>query len=523
MEPTGMRIRRSEFLAAGAGLALLGLRGTARAAEPRSGGELQAALTQDSGCKDPWQTTLRTQLEYQRQIVDSLIYLGRDGTYTPWLAESWSVSDDATEFTFHLRDGVRFTDGTVLDAATVKANFDAMKALGPVAPTPASYLVNYTGTEVTGPRTVVIKFSKPNAQFLFGLSTPNFGIYSAQTATLDAASRCAGKGVTSGPFTLGSYTPNERIGLVRNADYRWGPAALPNTGAAHIEAVTYNIVTNPTAVADSLINGRLHIAQGITDQSLDQVAAAGMRHLEEAPAGTAWSFIVNPRRGNIGDVAVRQAMNIAIDRETLMLTQPTSITSAAKGIFAPTHPFFTDQSAALAYDPDKARAILDRAGWRVGPGGVRVKDGRKLTVNVISYQTAVSFSSMMELIKQQLAEVGIDLTLSPVTPNEERQRRSQGNFETRLSKFTGADPVILAQLVGGLDPVIDRLLAEQGSTTDPTRRRRAVLELTDYIMRQAYLIPVYDQNTNIWWRPDLTDVTFDLGDLTMMTQVRLPQ
>jgi peptide/nickel transport system substrate-binding protein len=369
----------------------------------------------------------------------------------------------------------------------------------------------------------MVKFGKPNAQFLFGISTPNLGIYSPQTATLDAASRCAGKAVSSGPFSIGSYVPNERIRLVRNPNYRWGPAVLPNRSAAHVEAVTYNIVTNPTAVADGLINGRLQLAQGIADQSLDQVATAGMRHLEQAPAGTAWSFIINPRRGNIGDIAVRQAMNIAIDRETLMVTQPTSIVSPAKGIFAPTHPFFADHSTALAYDPDKARDILDKAGWRVGSNGIRVKDGRRLRVNVISYQTAVSFSSMMELIKQQLSEVGIDLTLSPITPNEERQRRTEGNFETRLSKFTGADPVILAQLVAGIDPVIDRLLAEQGSTTDPAKRRKAVSELSDYIMQQAYIIPVYDQSSSIWWRPDLLNVTFDLGDLTMMTQVQLPR
>jgi len=222
MERAGFHCRRSEFLATGIALALFGLCGAASAQgrETRAGGDLRAALTRDSRCKDPWQTTLRTQLEHQRQIVDSLVYLGRDGTYAPWLAESWTVNDDATEFTFRLREGVSFSDGAVLDATVVKANFDAMRALAPVAPTPSSYLVDNTGTETVDPHTVVVRFSNPNAPFLCGVSTPNLGIYSARTATLDAASRCAGRAASSGPFTIGSYAPNERIPVVRNDNYR---------------------------------------------------------------------------------------------------------------------------------------------------------------------------------------------------------------------------------------------------------------------------------------------------------------
>ncbi len=531
MKPTGYFQNQAWPLAAATILALFSL-DTTRAARSanlppsppaRTGGDFQAALTQDSGCRDPWQTTLRTQLEYQRQIVDSLIYQGRDGAYTPWLAESWTVNTNATEFTFHLRRGVTFTDGTAFDAATVKTNLDAMKAMGAAAPTPASYFGDYTGTDVIDPQTVVVKFSKPNAQFLFGVSTANFGMYSTPTATLDAASRCAGKAAASGPFRIDSYAPNERIHMVRNASYHWGPEALPNKGPAYLDTITYNIVTNSTAEADGLISGRLQMALGIADQSLDQVTKAGMRQLDYAQAGAAWSFIINPKKGNIADIAVRQAMNIAIDRSTLMMAMPTSITSAAKGIFAPTHPFFKDQSAALAFAPDKAKAILDKAGWKLGPGGIRVKDHKRLRVDVIYYQTAVSFTSMMELIKQQLADVGIDLTLTPVTANEERQRRAEGNFETRLSKFTGADPIILAQLVAGFDPTIDHLLAEQGSTTDPATRKKIVSDLLDYIMQNAFLIPVYDQNASTWWRPDISNMTFDLGDLSMMAQVALPK
>lgn len=115
----------------------------------------------------------------QRAVLDSLVFQKPDGSFVPWLAKKWEVSEDGTAYTFHLRDDVTFTDGEKFDAAAVKANFDRIADPATKSAQAASMLGGelYKGTEVVDPTTVKVTFAQPYAPFLQAASTAQLGFY----------------------------------------------------------------------------------------------------------------------------------------------------------------------------------------------------------------------------------------------------------------------------------------------------------------------------------------------------------
>ena len=143
----------------------------------------------------------------------------------PWLATKWTVNADATKFTFFLGKSVTFSDGTPLTSAVVKANLNSIAQLGALA-LGSAYLTGYTGVYVENPYKFTVIFSGSNAQFLQGATTMSLGIVSLATLQNSTASRCQGNFSASGPFTLGGFTANQQVTIVKRPDYKWGAAEL---------------------------------------------------------------------------------------------------------------------------------------------------------------------------------------------------------------------------------------------------------------------------------------------------------
>lgn len=193
-------------------------------AKPHAGGHLTFALGSDPICVDPHQAATNDAVYAARGLVDSLTDQdSATGRIAPWLATSWEVSPDASAFTFHLRDGATFSDGTPVDAQSVKANFDAVVKLGAKSIFGSGYLSGYRSTEVIDAHTAKVTFDHPNAQFLQATSTTTLGLLAPASLKRSAESLCAGPLTGSGPFTLDSYTPGRSVELSRRANYTGAP------------------------------------------------------------------------------------------------------------------------------------------------------------------------------------------------------------------------------------------------------------------------------------------------------------
>lgn len=488
--------------------------------DPTPGGTLRFALGAAPQGVDPQQVGTNVSIYVARQLADSLTDQDPEtGEIVPWLAESWDVSDDLTRFTFHLRDGVTFSDGSPLTADDVRASFDAVAGdLGATAPLAASYLAGYTETEVPDEHTATVVFDEANAQFLQATSTVSLAILSEETAEVDPAERLQGDVVGSGPFVLESYTQDQGAVITRREGYDWASESSEHDGEAYLDSIEFTVVPESGVRAGGLASDQFDAVGDVLPQDVPQVEGSGGEVLTRANPGVPFVLQPNVTRPPLDDPDVRHALLVAVDRQELVDTVLSDAFKPATSVLASTTPGYADQSDLLASDPDEAGRILDDAGWKKGPDGIRVKDGDPLEIEVTYTPVFTGSGAVLELAAQQLRAVGIDLRLRQLTAAEQTTAQESGDYDLYYYNVTRADADILrtqfstAQRNLSLrepDDAVDPLLDEQLGEADPAAREALVADAQREILDQGLAIPLFELAQSIGVRGDVHGVTFD--------------
>ncbi|MFE1595239.1 ABC transporter substrate-binding protein [Nocardia sp. NPDC058705] len=491
-----------------------------QAGPPQPGGTLRYGLSQAPTCSDPAQAGSNQTIYVTRQIVDSLTDQDpKTGAITPWLAESWEVSPDSKVFTFKLADGVSFSDGTPLTADSVRDTFDAVIELGGAkAPLGASYLTNYVGTTAVDKLTARVEFSQPNAQFLQASSTSQLGILSQSTNARPSEARCAGDTIGSGPFTYAEWKQDTSATLAKRAGYHWGSAVFAHKGEAYLDRIEFTVVPESGVRTGSLASGQLDAISDALPQDAPQIEATGGRVLSTSNPGTPFGFSLNVTRGPLRDPAVRQALLPALDRQQLVDTVLGPQFRTATSSLAATTPGYTDLSAELAYDPAKAKSILEQAGWVPGPDGIRTKAGERLSFSVTFSQVFAGNQAILELVQQQLRQVGVELKLDLVSTPEWTARQNAKDFDSNYGNNTRADGDILRtsfSLTGrnlnarGPIPELDEALDKQLATSDPAARAELIKTAQRLILANGLSIPTIELSQAIGAASHTQDLKFE--------------
>jgi peptide/nickel transport system substrate-binding protein len=492
---------------------------TADPGVPQPGGTLRFAVSSDQGCVDPQQVGSNDTIFSLRQVVDSLTDQDpATGELRPWLATSWETNADASAYTFTLREGVTFSDGSPLDAAAVKANFDAVKDLGPRASLPKGYLAGYSGTTVESPTRFTVAFDRPNVQFLQATSTHSLGILSPATVAKSDDDRCASV-VGSGPFVIESYTRDQSIVLAKRAGYAWGSSLWPSPGEAQLDRIEFRIVPESGVRVGSLQSGEVDAIGNIAQQDEAPLTAAGAQLLARPNPGIPFGISFNQATPIGGDAAVREAVSLAIDRAEVVSTVYTSQTKPATSALASTTPGYADQSSLLPFDPAKAGTVLDAAGWLPGPNGIRARNGTPLTVELTWFANSPANRATVELIQQQVRKVGIDLQLREKPISEVTPTLESGQFVATWGNTTRADPDILRSTYSTtgnnyyrLSPgPLDALLAQQAAEPDPAARAATVAQAQQLLVQEHDAIPVVELTTVLGVGAEVHGIAFDAG------------
>ncbi|MCK9896399.1 ABC transporter substrate-binding protein [Frankia sp. AgB32] len=484
--------------------------GAAPGGTPVSGGRLKIAFYGDlQGCIDPNQVYWIESRSIDRNIADSLTDQDpKTGKIVPWLATSWTVNPQATEFTFRLRDGVTFSDGTRLDAAAVKTALDGTHDLGARSILGVTYLAGYQATTVVDPTTVKVDFSQPNAGFLQATSTTTLAILSPATYRETPEARCAGKVIGSGAFTLDTYSAGRSVKITRRAGYAWPSSLVTNKGAAHLDGIDVSYIGEDSVRVGSLTNGTIDIAwprQPISSADQQVITASGATIETRALPGIAGILTPNVTAGRpLADVAVRKAVQKALDLDSYAKTVFWDDYPVARSPLTSTTPYFTDESAKLTHDPAGAAKLLDGAGWTLGSDGYRHSGGRKLTLTYITPTP----SPGDQLIQDQLKKVGIDLQIKVLTIAQLTPQANAGSYDLVATYLTRADPSVLGSAIDqavskqytarySQDPAtaaqVSRLFVTGQSTVDPQRRASAYQDLQNYLVDNAVVFPLYDR------------------------------
>ncbi|WP_245633531.1 ABC transporter substrate-binding protein [Amycolatopsis jejuensis] len=490
------------------------------AGPPRPGGTLRLGISSNPDCIDPQQASTNASLNVGRQLVDSLTDQDpKTGAITPWLADRWTVNTDSTSFTFHLRSGATFSDGTPVDAAAVKTSFDGIKALGAKALLGASYLAAYRSATVLDPATVQLDFSSPSAQFLQASSTMSLGVLAPAAYRHTPEERCQGTGLTgSGPFVFTSLRPNQEIVLGKRTGYHWGSPLWKHQGEAYLDRIDYRVVPEPGVRTGSLVSGQLDAVTDVQPVDEPQFTGNGFTEPVRANPGIVFNLHANITRGVLADQKVRQAVAKGVNRPEVTSTVLSPNYRPATSILGAATPLHADLSKELAYDPSGAEALLQAAGWVPGADGIRTKNGQRLSASVLFSPVFNQNQSVLELIQQQLRKIGFDLKIELHTNAELVRLQQSGEYDFIWYNVTRADPDILRQQFSTkaanrsklpADNPLDPSLIEQSATVDAAKRKPAAEAAQRTIVEQAYAIPVFELTQVLGVGPKAHDVNFE--------------
>lgn len=481
---------------------------------PKAGGTLKVSFWPDNptfSCIDPFQVYWIESRSIIRNFADSLTDQDPEtGKIVPWLAESWTVSKDGRTYTFKLRDGVTFANGKKLDAQAVADNatgwIATVKATNGAA-FGSSYVQGLTGAKAVDAKTVAFQLSKPNSSFLQATSTTNLAITDPAEFQLTPAERCTGKGVVgSGLFALDHYTAKVETVLTKRAGYQWGSELSENRGEAKLDKVVFTYVAEDSVRTGNLVSGATDIAwprNPFSPQDQELIKKSGSTIEERPLPGVAYTLFSNTDPGRpLADPEVRKAFSKAIDRKTFATTIFGPGYPVVQGPFDSTTPYFTPQTEKLAYDLAGAKQILDAAGWTVGAGGIRFKNGAELKVDY----PVTSAVPGGELLQAQLKQAGINLVLRPLTPAQQATYTKEGDYDLASTYFTRADPGAL-QFILNPDVANSKGLANRAAPPATVTQVKALFakaiessepapayaELQDFLVDQGITIPLFER------------------------------
>lgn len=462
---------------------------------------------------DPFQVYWLEHRVVLRNVAESLTDQDpASGKIIPWLAKSWEISDNALEYSFQLRTDISFSNGTPFNAQAVKTAFEANKAFAKAQPATfgATYLDGYSHAEVIDEYRVKLVLERPNAGFLQATSTTNLAILAPESYQRTPKERSLGALIGTGPFVLERYTPEQGIRLVRRSGYAWPSTAASNRGEAHLAAVEVSYVPEASVRNGQFLQGQVHIVwprEPFSEVDLQLLRSKGATIHSRSLPGPAFNLYPNTSKGRVlADAKVRQALQKAINRQSYATTVYSADFPAVQGPYDVTTPYFKSQRDKLAFDPQGAARLLDEAGWRLGEGGYRYHEGKRLS---LVYNLRGSETPGDVLLQDQLKQVGIELKLNIQTPGEWAAARAAGQYDLASSYMTRADPIVLqtfldpratnrsALSVSAYEPetlVRAQKLFDAGMTASQSAARaQAYAELQDLLIDENVAFPLWER------------------------------
>jgi peptide/nickel transport system substrate-binding protein len=466
-------------------------------------------------------------------VYDTLVYQDPDsGEFVPGLAERWEMSGDGRVYTFYLRDDVSFHDGTPFDAQAVQTNLNRIANPDTASQKAVFMLGPYQKTEVVDERTVQIHLSVPYAPLLDALSQVYLGM--ASPAALEKwGADYQFHQVGTGPFKFVEYVPNDHLTLERNPDYAWGPSVFENEGVAQLGRVEFRFFVDPATRAPALETGEVHVMGELPPRDATRLDGSDEFALHAVPIpGQPAQFFLNTGLAPLDDLHVRQGLLHATDRQAIVQTLFGDISPAAYGPLSAASPGYNPAVQNLyPYDPDKAAALLDAAGWGDSDGdGTRDKDGAPLQLTMALGGWGFN-PDMAQLIQAQWAGVGVELNAEVLPYPALLEAGRSGSHHLAGFNLSGRDPNLLWTFYhsqGGFnfshvnDGTLDTLLDQATTATGPGRDA-LYSQIQRSVMEQALVLPVRDYvnlnvaHTNVQglyfdaqgWFPWLIDVKLD--------------
>lgn len=426
---------------------------------------------------DPHKTVSASDFILLNYVYDRLVHVDAEGKAVPGLANSWTFSDDMRTLTLSLRDGISFPDGTPFDAEAVKANLERAMEPDSITAAPLAAIEKVTAVDKS---TIELGLREPGVNLVLTLSDLA-GMMVTPTALAKPESLASTpNGI--GRFTLTSAQPGARYAFGAVDNY-WDPDALPVAG------LNVEVITDPQTALNGLSSDQFDCAL-VSPGMIDPAKQIPNAVVAARTVLTQTVLVPNQSKSKFGDPRVRRALNLAIDRTAVLQAAQEGHGAASTGLFPDDYWVPNDDvSKLLAHDPDQARSLLADAG---------LQDGFKFTAITL---TIPQFLTTAEIIKSQLAEVGIDMTIKALPPADAGVSFLRGEGDALISAWTGRpDPAMLfanyfsdesPSNVSKVEPEgFDEALSAANAEEDPGVRGKLLAKVQKIVLENGSVVPV---------------------------------
>jgi peptide/nickel transport system substrate-binding protein len=520
--------RAARFVTAAAlSLSLAGGVAVVAAAAPASastGSTLRVEADTSISTFNPFLAYYNGELNVLGSIYPTLTRLNEQGQPQPYLATSWSTSANQLTWTFKIRSGLKWSDGTPLTAADAAWTLNLIMKNQVAATANGSLVANFASVTAPDATTLVITTKTPEANMLY-LSVPITGIpivpehvWASQVAHLSTFKNMSFPVVGYGPWTLTGYVTNQYTTLTANKSFFMG--------APKYDTLIMQYFTNPDAAVAALRSGQLDEIDSLN--ATEYQALDGSKNIQQsAQASNGWTGIeLNPGaktrsgkafgNGNpaLQDVRVRQAIALAINRQTLVKKVLDGLGVAGAGYLPPGYPQWQWSPSAgsnFNYDPAKANQILDAAGYKMGPGGIRVDPttGKQLELRLGIHSDSSADAEFAPYIQEWLQAVGIKVDVQAMSFNDLNAALPKGNWDMLSDSWTtGPDPTYLLSIqdcstlpldngTGGntdaffCDPSYDKLFTQQIGEFSTTQRAATIGQMQSILYNANVDVMLY--------------------------------
>ena len=398
-------------------------------------------------------------------VFEGLTRFAPDGSIVPGLASDWTVSEDGTVYTFTLREGVTFHDGTAMDAEDVVFSLDRARAEESTNAQKALF-AGIESVEAVSPTEVRVTLSAPDGAFPFKMAWGDAVIVAPESAETLATAP-----VGTGPFRFSRWVQGDRVELTRNPDY-WGEAPA-------LEAATFKFISDPNAAFAAVMAGDVDAFPNFpAPETLAQFEANPMFEVIVGSTEGETILAMNNAMPPLDDARVRQAIAHAIDRQEIIDGAMFGYGTPIGTHFAPHNPDYVDLTGMSEHDPDKARALLAEAG------------AENLTLRLM-LPPPVYARRGGEIIASQLREVGIETEISNLEWAQWLEQVFRGkDFDlTIISHTEPADINIYArpEYYFQYDSEAFRALLDQLDRTTNAEQRSALLRQAQEMIAKDYV------------------------------------
>ena len=453
----------------------------------------------------------------QEMLYETLVNITADG-YEGCLAESWDISEDGKTYTFHIRDGVKFSDGEVCDANAIKANFDAIIE-NKDRHTWLEMMNLLVGVSAPDDKTFVIELSEPYYPLLteLGVTRP-FAMISPKAMKDGSTKDGVNAYIGTGPYVLTDFVTDEYAVFEANENY-WGEQPK-------IKKITVKVIPDNQTRILALEKGEIDMIFGknmIDADAINQYTGNDKFTVSLSDPTSTRQIVLNTTKEVLADKEVRQALQHATNKQAISDGIFYGLEQPADTLFAKTVPYCDIDLEPYAYDVEQAQSMLDEAGWVVGADKIREKDGQKLNIDLLYNSDSVTEKAIAEYLQSEYQKIGISLNIHGEEEQSYRDNMKAGNFDMVFNICWGTpyDPqsslaAMRAPVYGdyaaqlGLEDKaeIDQAITDILVSTDEQKRQDLYTFVLTRLHDDAVYIPLTYECNKAIYRSDLKGFHF---------------